>query len=164
MAIQFVVNGTRAEVDVEGDTPILWVLRDVIGLNGTKYGCGVALCGACTIHVDGHARRSCVTPVSAVGKSEVRTIEGLGESDVGKALQRAWIELEVPQCGYCQCGQLMSAAALLAADPQPTDSAIDLVMSGNICRCGTYGRIRAGIKKAAEYLAASGNVTTGRPG
>lgn len=153
MTLQLSVNGARADVDVEHDTPMLWVLRDELGLTGTKFGCGVALCGACTIHVDGEARRSCVTPVSTVGKAEVRTIEGLSETPAGKALQRAWIELEVPQCGYCQCGQLMSAAALLAANPKPDDAAIDLVMSGNICRCGTYGRIRAGIKKAAEYLA-----------
>ncbi|MDF2994605.1 MAG: (2Fe-2S)-binding protein [Xanthobacteraceae bacterium] len=153
MTLQLSVNGARAEVDVEGDTPMLWVLRDELGLTGTKYGCGVALCGACTIHVDGEARRSCVTPVATVGKAEVRTVEGLSETPAGKALQRAWIELEVPQCGYCQCGQLMSAAALLAANPKPADADIDLVMSGNICRCGTYGRIRAGIKKAAEYLA-----------
>jgi isoquinoline 1-oxidoreductase alpha subunit len=153
MTLQLSVNGARAEVDVEGDTPMLWVLRDELGLTGTKYGCGVALCGACTIHVDGEARRSCVTPVATIGKAEVRTVEGLSETPAGKALQRAWIELEVPQCGYCQCGQLMSAAALLAANPKPADADIDLVMSGNICRCGTYGRIRAGIKKAAEYLA-----------
>jgi isoquinoline 1-oxidoreductase alpha subunit len=153
MTLQLSVNGARAEVDVEGDTPMLWVLRDELGLTGTKYGCGVALCGACTIHVDGEARRSCVTPIATIGKAEVRTVEGLSETPAGKALQRAWIELEVPQCGYCQCGQLMSAAALLAANPKPNDGDIDLVMSGNICRCGTYGRIRAGIKKAAEYLA-----------
>lgn len=153
MTLQLSVNGARADVDVEGDTPMLWVLRDELGLTGTKYGCGVALCGACTIHVDGEARRSCVTPVATIGKAEVRTVEGLSETSAGKALQRAWIELEVPQCGYCQCGQLMSAAALLAANPKPNDGDIDLVMSGNICRCGTYGRIRAGIKKAAEYLA-----------
>lgn len=156
MTLQLSVNGARAEVDVEGDTPMLWVLRDELGLTGTKYGCGIALCGACTIHVDGQARRSCVTPVSTVGKGEVRTIEGLSETPAGKALQRAWIELEVPQCGYCQCGQLMSAAALLAANPKPSDADIDLVMTGNICRCGTYGRIRAGIAKAAEYLAQGG--------
>lgn len=163
MAIQLSINGARADVDVEGDTPMLWVLRDVLGLTGTKFGCGIALCGACTVHVDGEARRSCVTPVASVGTGEVRTIEALGETPVGKALQRAWVELEVPQCGYCQCGQLMSAAALLAANPKPDDADIDLVMSGNICRCGTYGRIRAGIKKAAEYLAEAGATTAGRP-
>ena len=147
------VNGQVRRVGADADTPLLWVLREELGLTGTKFGCGVALCGACTIHVNGEARRSCVTPVSTIGSGQVRTIEALSETAVGKALQRAWIELEVPQCGYCQCGQLMSAAALLAANPKPGDEDIDLVMSGNICRCGTYGRIRAGIKKAADYLA-----------
>lgn len=156
MTLGLNVNGARADVDVEGDTPMLWVLRDVLGLTGTKYGCGIAFCGACTIHVDGQARRSCVTPVESIGTGEVRTIEALGETPAGKALQRAWTELEVPQCGYCQCGQLMSAAALLEANPQPDDAAIDMVMSGNICRCGTYGRIRAGIKLAARYLGQGG--------
>jgi isoquinoline 1-oxidoreductase subunit alpha len=147
------VNGQTREVDVEGDTPMLWVLRDVCGLTGTKYGCGVALCGACTIHVDGQARRACFTPVSAIGGAQVRTIETLQESVIGQALQRAWRELDVVQCGYCQSGQLMSAAALLAANRAPSDDDIDLVMSGNICRCGTYGRIRAGIHLAARHLA-----------
>jgi isoquinoline 1-oxidoreductase alpha subunit len=147
------VNGSTREVDVEGDTPMLWVLRDVCGLTGTKYGCGIAMCGACTVHVDGVAKRACFTPISAVGSAHVQTVESLGETPIGKALQRAWLELEVVQCGYCQSGQLMSAAALLAANSSPTDSDIDLVMSGNICRCGTYGRIRAAIRLAARYLA-----------
>lgn len=156
MAYSIRVNGRLMEVDVEGDTPLLWVLRDVCGLTGTKYGCGVALCGACTIHVDGQARRACFTPVSAVGNANIGTIESLHESPVGQALQRAWRELDVVQCGYCQSGQLMSAAALLAANRAPSDEDIDLVMAGNICRCGTYGRIRAGIHLAASYLADTG--------
>jgi isoquinoline 1-oxidoreductase subunit alpha len=147
------VNGVTQRVDVEADTPMLWVLRDVCGLTGTKYGCGIAMCGACTIHVGGKARRSCSTPVSLVGDAQVRTIEALHESPVGRALQRAWRELDVVQCGYCQPGQLMSAAALLEAIRNPSDEDIDLVMSGNICRCGTYGRIKAGIHLAASYLA-----------
>jgi isoquinoline 1-oxidoreductase alpha subunit len=150
------INGEVREVDVESDTPMLWVLRDVCGLTGTKFGCGAALCGACTIHVDGKARRSCVMPVASVGTSSVGTIEALHESPIGQALQRAWRELDVVQCGYCQSGQLMSAAALLAANPHPTDSDIDAGMSGNICRCGTYKRIRAGITMAARFLAEGG--------
>lgn len=146
------INGRAQEVDVEDDTPVLWVLRDVCGLTGTKFGCGIAMCGACTIHVDGSARRSCVTPVATVGSAQITTIEALHTTKAGEALQRAWRELEVIQCGYCQSGQLMSAAALLAANPRPTDADIDNVMSGNICRCGTYGRIRAGIKLAATFL------------
>lgn len=153
MAYSIQVNDQVREVDVEGDTPLLWVLRDVCGLTGTKYGCGVALCGACTIHVDGKARRACFTPVRAVGTAKISTVESLHESAVGQALQRAWRELDVVQCGYCQSGQLMSAAALLAANRTPSDDDIDLVMAGNICRCGTYGRIRAGIHLAARYLA-----------
>ena len=156
MAYSIHVNGQTREVDVEGDTPMLWVLRDVCGMTGTKYGCGAALCGACTIHVDGSARRACFTPISMVGTAQVRTIETLHESAVGQALQRAWRELDVVQCGYCQSGQLMSAAALLAANKTPSDDDIDLVMSGNICRCGTYGRIRAGIHLAARYLTGGG--------
>lgn len=153
MAYSLRVNDETREVDVDGDTPLLWVLRDVCGLTGTKYGCGIAMCGACTIHVDGAPRRACFTPVSSIGASQVRTIESLHDSAVGQALQRAWRELDVVQCGYCQSGQLMSAAALLAANPAPSDADIDLVMSANICRCGTYGRIRAGIQLAAKYLA-----------
>jgi isoquinoline 1-oxidoreductase subunit alpha len=152
MAYSIRVNGESRDVDVEGDTPMLWVLRDVCGLTGTKYGCGIAMCGACTIHVDGKARRACFTPVSTVGEAHVRTIETLHESHVGQALQRAWRDLDVVQCGYCQSGQLMSAAALLESNRSPSDEDIDMVMSGNICRCGTYGRIRAGIHLAAQYL------------
>jgi isoquinoline 1-oxidoreductase subunit alpha len=147
------VNGVRHTIDVDDDTPLLWVLRDVLGLTGTKFGCGLALCGACTVHVDGVPRRSCVTPIGTVGKSSIRTIETLELSPAGKALQQAWLDREVVQCGYCQSGQLMSAAALLTANAAPTDSDIDAVMSGNICRCGTYGRIRAAIKQAATQLA-----------
>lgn len=154
MAYSIRVNDETRQVDVDGDTPMLWVLRDVCGLTGTKYGCGIAMCGACTIHVDGQARRACFTPVSTVGTSQVRTIETLHQSAAGRALQKAWRELDVVQCGYCQSGQLMSAAALLQANPKPSDDDIDQVMSGNICRCGTYGRIRAGIHLAAQYLAA----------
>jgi isoquinoline 1-oxidoreductase alpha subunit len=146
------INGQSQEVDVDDDMPVLWVLRDVCGLTGTKYGCGIAMCGACTIHVDGAARRSCVTPVRLIGGAQVKTVESLQDSDVGRALQRAWRELEVPQCGYCQSGQLMSAAALLATNRTPNDAEIDAVMAGNLCRCGTYGRIRAGIKLAGSYL------------
>ncbi|PZQ57773.1 MAG: (2Fe-2S)-binding protein [Phenylobacterium zucineum] len=149
------INGHDHIADVDPDTPILWVLRDTLGLTGTKFGCGIAMCGACTVHVDGQPRRACVTPVSAVGKQPILTIEGLGDTPSGKALQRAWRELDVVQCGYCQSGQLMSAAILIEDNPAPTDEDIDAVMSGNICRCGTYGRIRAGIKLAAGYLAAA---------
>lgn len=149
------VNGKTLVVDVERDTPLLWVLRDACGLTGTKFGCGIAMCGACTVNVDGAARRSCVTPVASVGAARVVTIEGLQDSSVGRALQRAWRELEVPQCGYCQSGQLMSAAALLESNPSPSDSEIDAVMAGNLCRCGTYGRIRAGIKLAGTLIARS---------
>ena len=143
------VNGKDVQADVEQDTPLLWVLRDTLGLTGTKYGCGMALCGACTVHLDGQPIRSCVTPVSAVGAKRVTTIEGLS-TDSSHPVQRAWIELDVPQCGYCQSGQIMSAAALLARTPQPTDADIDTAMSGNICRCGTYQRIRAAIHRAAQ--------------
>jgi isoquinoline 1-oxidoreductase alpha subunit len=156
MSYRLVVNGKSRVADVDGDTPLLWVLRDSLGLTGTKFGGGVALCGACTVHVNGEARRSCVSPIAKVGSARIGTIEALGDSPVGRALQRAWLDLEVVQCGYCQPGQLMSAAALLAANPSPSDEDIDAVMSGNICRCGTYGRIRAGIKLAAGYLASAG--------
>ncbi|WP_193164286.1 (2Fe-2S)-binding protein [Microbulbifer hainanensis] len=151
------LNGKVREVDVDADTPLLWVLRDVVGLTGTKYGCGIAFCGACTVHLDGQAKRSCVTPISAVGDAEVRTIEGLHETPIGKALQQAWRELDVVQCGYCQSGQLMSAAGLLAENPKPSDADIDAVMSGNICRCGTYVRIRAGISRASKLASESAN-------
>ena len=156
MAYSVNVNGRPLRADVDGDTPVLWVLRDSLGLTGTKFGCGAALCGACTIHVNGEARRSCVTPVSLVGSNKITTIEALDRTAVGRALQRAWLDLEVVQCGYCQSGQLMSAAALLASNPSPTDQDIDDVMAGNICRCGTYVRIRAAIKRAAQELASTG--------
>jgi aerobic-type carbon monoxide dehydrogenase small subunit (CoxS/CutS family) len=146
------VNGRDTQADVEPDTPLLWVLRDTLGLTGTKYGCGMALCGACTVHLDGEPTRSCVTPVSAIGTKRIMTIEGLS-SDSSHPVQKAWIELDVPQCGYCQSGQIMSAAALLAQNPRPTDADIDAAMSGNICRCGTYQRIRAAIHRAAELKA-----------
>ena len=144
------VNGTSRQVDIEPDTPLLWVLRDVIGLTGTKFGCGIAQCGACTVHVDGKPVRSCVLPVGAVRDRAVTTIEGIGASTAGAKVQKAWLDLEVIQCGYCQSGQIMSAAALLAATPNPDDSDIDAAMAGNICRCGTYVRIRAAIKQAAS--------------
>ena len=143
------VNGKDVQTDVEQDTPLLWVLRDTLSLTGTKYGCGMALCGACTVHLDGQPIRSCVTPVSAVAAKRITTIEGLS-TDSSHPVQRAWIELDVPQCGYCQSGQIMSAAALLAQTPQPSDADIDAAMSGNICRCGTYQRIRAAIHRAAQ--------------
>lgn len=146
--IRLNINGKDIEVDVDPDMPLLWVLRDTLSLTGTKFGCGMALCGACTVHLDGQPSRSCVTPVSAVGARKVMTIEGLSP-DSSHPVQRAWIELDVPQCGYCQSGQIMSAAALLAQTPQPTDADIDAAMSGNICRCGTYQRIRAAIHRAA---------------
>jgi isoquinoline 1-oxidoreductase alpha subunit len=143
------VNGEDHELDVSDDMPILWALRDVIGLTGTKFGCGRALCGACTIHLDGTPTRSCVTPVSMAAGKKVTTIEAVGDTEAGRKIQQAWIDRDVVQCGYCQSGQVMSAAALLAGNPQPTDADIDAVMAGNICRCGTYPRIRAAIKQAA---------------
>jgi isoquinoline 1-oxidoreductase alpha subunit len=143
------INGRPVEVDVAADTPLLWVLRDTLGLQGTKFGCGLGLCGACTVHVAGAPVRSCQTPVSAVGAYEVTTIEGLS-SDSKHPVQQAWLELDVPQCGYCQSGQIMSAAALVANNRTPTDADIDAAMAGNICRCGTYDRIRAAIKRAAQ--------------
>jgi aerobic-type carbon monoxide dehydrogenase small subunit (CoxS/CutS family) len=143
------INGKDAQVDVDADTPLLWVLRDTLNLTGTKYGCGMALCGACTVHLEGEAIRSCVTPVSAIGAKKITTIEGLS-ADRSHPVQQAWIELDVPQCGYCQSGQIMSAAALLAHTPLPSDGQIDAAMAGNICRCGTYQRIRAAIHRAAQ--------------
>jgi isoquinoline 1-oxidoreductase alpha subunit len=143
------VNGNPVEVDVAPDTPLLWALRDTLGLQGTKFGCGLGLCGACTVHVAGAPVRSCQTPVSAVGDYDITTIEGLSP-DSRHAVQRAWLELDVPQCGYCQSGQIMSAAALVASNRAPSDADIDAAMAGNICRCGTYDRIRAAIKRAAE--------------
>ena len=143
------INGTMHRVDVDRDTPVLWVLRDVLGITGTKFGCGVALCGACTVHVDGVPVRSCVTPINSIGAKAVTTIEAVGKTPEGKALQQAWLDLDVVQCGYCQSGQIMSAAALLAKTPKPNDSDIDAAMSGNVCRCGTYQRIRTAIHRAA---------------
>jgi len=144
------INGKSHQVDVPPEMPLLTVLRDVLGMTGTKFGCGAALCGACTIHLDGIPRRSCVTPVSAAVGHRITTIEAIGQTDVGKRVQKAWLDLEVVQCGYCQSGQIMSAAALLKKIPEPTDSDIDQAMSGNICRCGTYVRIREAIKRAAK--------------
>lgn len=146
------VNGKRMKVAADPNTPLLWVLRDYLALTGTKYGCGMALCGACTVHVNGQAIRSCVTPVSSVTGKKITTIEAIGATRVGKAAQEAWIEEEVPQCGYCQSGQIMSATALLAANSNPGDADIDAAMSGNICRCATYVRIRAAVKRAASSL------------
>ncbi|GFE85393.1 (2Fe-2S)-binding protein [Steroidobacter agaridevorans] len=144
------VNGKSHSLDVPPDMPLLWALRDVIGLTGTKFGCGIAACGACTVHVDGQPTRSCVTPVSAVAGKKIVTIEALDQDPVGRKVQAAWREIDVVQCGYCQSGQIMSAAALLATQPRPSDADIDAAMAGNICRCGTYGRIRTAIKRAAE--------------
>jgi isoquinoline 1-oxidoreductase subunit alpha len=152
MSIHLSVNGKQHIVDVEPDTPLLWVLRDTLGLTGTKYGCGKSLCGACTVHIDGVARRSCVLPVSAVGERKVTTIEGLSAGGLN-VVQQAWIEEDVVQCGYCQSGQVMSATALLAKKPKPSDADIDAAMKGNICRCGTYQRIRKAIHRAAEMKA-----------
>jgi isoquinoline 1-oxidoreductase subunit alpha len=149
MAFTIEVNGDAHTVDVDGDTPLLWVLRDLLGLTGTKFGCGAGLCGACTVHVGGAATRSCVTPVDSVGDAAVATIEAVGETSRGRALQQAWLDLEVVQCGYCQSGQIMSAAALLKDTPKPSDADIDAAMAGNVCRCGTYQRIRAAIHRAA---------------
>jgi isoquinoline 1-oxidoreductase subunit alpha len=145
------VNGTVREVNASPDTPLLWVLRDELALTGTKFGCGIAQCGACTVHIDGLPRRSCVTPISFLEESEVVTIEGLGGREA-EAVQKAWIAIDVPQCGYCQSGQIMSAAALLTLNPKPDDAAIDLGMAGNICRCATYVRVRQAIKDAAKSL------------
>jgi isoquinoline 1-oxidoreductase alpha subunit len=149
MAITIKVNGRTHDVDVDGDTPLLWVLRDVLGMTGTKFGCGSALCGACTVHVDGNPTRSCVTPIDSIGASEITTIEAIGATAAGAKIQKAWLDREVVQCGYCQSGQIMSAAALIASNRHPTDAEIDDAMSGNICRCGTYIRIRQAIKQAA---------------
>jgi isoquinoline 1-oxidoreductase alpha subunit len=150
MGIQFNMNGKGVDAKAEGDTPLLWVIRDEIGLTGTKFGCGAALCGACTVHLDGAPVRSCQTPLSAVVGKNVTTIESMSSTAVGRKLQAAWIAHDVPQCGYCQSGQIMSAAALLTANPSPSDQDIDQAMSGNICRCGTYPRIRAAIHTAAK--------------
>jgi isoquinoline 1-oxidoreductase alpha subunit len=146
------VNGETRAVDVSGDTPLLWVLRDVLGLTGTKFGCGIALCGACTVHVDGKPVRSCQLPIASIGDRSITTIESIGQTRAGAAVQRAWLDREVIQCGYCQSGQIMSAAALLAATSNPTDDDIDAAMAGNICRCGTYPRIRDAIKQAGKPI------------
>jgi isoquinoline 1-oxidoreductase alpha subunit len=148
--MELTINGRKREVDVPSDMPVLWVLRDVLGMTGTKFGCGMALCGACTVQIAGQAIRSCVTPVSAAAGKAITTIEAIGNTAAGKKVQEAWIALDVPQCGYCQSGQIMSASALLAKNPHPTDSDIDAAVAGNICRCGTYRRIRAAIKQAAQ--------------
>ncbi len=150
--IKFTINGKPRQFDVPGDMPLLWVLRDEAHMTGTKFGCGMALCGACTVHVDGEATRSCVLPVSAVAGKRVTTIEGIGATPAGKAAQAAWLKVEVVQCGYCQSGQIMSAAALLAKNQQPTDAEIDDALAGHICRCGTYSRIREAIKDAGHAM------------
>lgn len=147
--ISIQVNGEQRDVEIDGDTPLLWVLRDVLAMTGTKFGCGIAQCGACTVHIDGVPTRSCRLPVSQVGDRAVTTIEGVGATSAGRRIQKAWLDLEVIQCGYCQSGQIMSATALLNHTPKPTDADIDAAMSGNICRCGTYVRIRAAIHAAA---------------
>ncbi len=150
MAYDIKVNGVIRTVDVDGDTPLLWVMRDVLGMTGTKFGCGMALCGACTVHIDGVASRSCITSIDSIGNSAITTIEAIGAAAAGAKIQEAWLDREVVQCGYCQSGQIMSASALLASNPHPSDSDIDGAMSGNICRCGTYVRIREAIKQAAQ--------------
>ncbi|HMA88014.1 MAG TPA: (2Fe-2S)-binding protein [Burkholderiales bacterium] len=147
--ITLTVNGRKRQVNAEPDTPLLWVLRDTLGMTGTKFGCGAQLCGACTVHLDGKPVRSCGTPVSAAAGKHITTIEAIDKTEAGRKIQAAWAELDVPQCGYCQSGQIMSATALLAEKPHPTDADIDAAMEGNVCRCGTYPRIRAAIHKAA---------------
>ena len=147
------INGKNVQVEADDDTPLLWVLRDHLDMTGTKFGCGMALCGACTVHIDGQPARSCTTPVSSVAKRKITTIEKIGETKAGKAVQAAWVAENVPQCGYCQSGQVMAATALLASNPKPSDADIDTAMSGNICRCATYPRIRAAIKRAGRSLA-----------
>jgi aerobic-type carbon monoxide dehydrogenase small subunit (CoxS/CutS family) len=155
MAISFMLNGKSQSVEVDPQMPLLWVLRDTLNMTGTKFGCGMALCGACTVHINGAAARSCITPISAVSGKQITTIEGLS-ADGNHPVQQAWVEIDVPQCGYCQCGQIMSAAALLAKKASPSDAEIDDFMSGNICRCGTYQRIRKAIHRAAEIRSAQG--------
>jgi isoquinoline 1-oxidoreductase alpha subunit len=150
--MELTINGARTSVAAADDTPLLWVLRDRLGMTGTKFGCGMALCGACTVHVDGVATRACITPIAALAGKQIVTIEGVGATPQGKALQTAWTTVNVAQCGYCQAGQIMSAAALLAKNSRPSDTDIDAAMTGNICRCGTYPRIRAAIKQAAAGL------------
>jgi isoquinoline 1-oxidoreductase alpha subunit len=148
------VNGQSLSVDAPDDMPLLWVVRDILGMTGTKFGCGIAQCGACTVHIDGDPTRSCITPISDAAGKSLTTIEGIGDTAAGKAIQTAWLNVEVVQCGYCQSGQIMSASALLAGNPKPTDADIDAAMSGNICRCGTYVRIREAIKQAASSFRA----------
>ena len=150
MTYRLKINGTLRSVDVDDDTPLLWVLRDVLGMTGTKFGCGMALCGACTVHIDGVASRSCITSIDSIGNSAITTIEAIGATAAGAKVQKAWLDREVVQCGYCQSGQIMSAAALVAKNAKPSDADIDAAMSGNICRCGTYIRIREAIKRAAQ--------------
>ena len=150
--ITLTVNGKKMPVDADPDTPLLWVLRDHLNMTGTKYGCGVALCGACTVHLNGQATRSCQTPLSAAAGKRITTIEGVGQTKEGRALQDAWVANEVPQCGYCQSGQIMSAAALLAKVKRPSDAEIDEAMSGNVCRCGTYNRIRLSVRQASKNI------------
>ncbi|MBJ7401851.1 MULTISPECIES: (2Fe-2S)-binding protein [Bradyrhizobium] len=150
MAFTIEINGTKRSVDVDGDTPLLWVLRDVLGMTGTKFGCGMALCGACTVHLDGSAVRSCITSIDSIGESRITTIEAIAATPSGEHIQKAWLDHQVPQCGYCQSGQIMSAAALLNEKSKPSDAEIDDAMSGNICRCGTYVRIRNAIKAASQ--------------
>jgi len=154
--VRIVVNGKPVTVTADADTPLLWVLRDKLGLTGTKFGCGVAQCGACTVHVDGHARRSCVMPIGELAGTVITTVEGLAAPDELHVVQQAWIAENVPQCGYCQAGQIMSTVALLAANPRPTDADIDSALSANLCRCGTYPRIRRAVHRAAAALAARG--------
>jgi|SRR5581483_5726363 isoquinoline 1-oxidoreductase alpha subunit len=156
MGFNISINGRTHSVDVDGDTPLLWVLRDVLGMTGTKFGCGMALCGACTVHINGTAIRSCITTIDSVGASKITTIEAVGATPTGAKIQQAWLDQEVAQCGYCQSGQIMSATALLASNPYPTDADIDDAMSGNICRCGTYVRIREAIKRAAQLNGKAG--------
>ena len=159
------INGQLYELDVEPDTPLLWAIREQTGLTGTKFGCGIAQCGACTVHLNGTPIRSCVTPVQAAEGQQITTIEGIGQGDSRlHAVQQAWIDEQVPQCGYCQSGQIMSAVALLASNPSPSDADIDTAMSGNICRCGTYSRIRRGIKRAATALASTAEPEEPRDG
>jgi isoquinoline 1-oxidoreductase alpha subunit len=153
MAYSLMVNGRAHDVDVDGDTALLWALRDVLGMTGTKFGCGAGLCGACTVHLDGVATRSCITTVESIGGAAITTIEHIGQTPAGASVQKAWLDREVVQCGYCQSGQIMSAASLIASNGSPTDAQIDDAMSGNICRCGTYLRIREAIKAAAQSLA-----------
>ena len=154
------INGHKETFDAPGDMPLLWVLRDILGLTGTKFGCGIAQCGACTVHLDGVSVRSCLLPIGSIGGRAVTTIEGIGETPIGSKVQKAWLDLEVVQCGYCQSGQIMAAAALLASTPKPDDSDIDAAMAGNICRCGTYVRIRAAIKQAAGSTQTAGSKQT----